>query len=398
MKTTNKSTIWTPEFISIFCINIFIQMGMYMMNSLVSKFATHLGATPAIIGMIASMAGVTSLAMAPINGPAYDAFSKRKLLSLATGVTACVFALYSLADSVTMVMIARVLHGISSGCIIPLCLLLASDTLPEDKMSSGIGTFSLAQCTASALAPGIGLALAENLGFNKTFLIGAGMTFCSFLLTFLIKENKNAERKPFRISLGNMISKRALIPGGVMFFVCMGLTCINSFIIVYADALGVSGIAIYFTIYSVGLMIFQPIFGRLADRFGITKIVIFGTVTYAIALLVISSARSLPVFMIAAALASLGYGALHPTMQSLTIQCAEEGKRGAASNTYYFCLNICMTIAPSVAGGIADYFIGKGATLAVGYANMYRLVCIPIMMALVYYMIRRKELPKTVKK
>lgn len=392
-----KSTIWTPEFISIFTINIFIQMGMYMMNSLVSKFASALGATPAIIGMVASMYGITSLAMTPINGPAFDAFRKKRLLSLATGATACVFLLYGSAQSVAVIMLARFLHGISAGCVIPLCLLLASDALPEDKMSSGIGTFSLAQCCASAIAPGIGLSMANAIGFNRTFFVGAGITFVSFLLTFLIKDNPNAERKPFRISLSSMISRRALIPGGVMFFTVMGLCCVNSFLIVYADELGVSGIAVYFTVYAVGLMIVQPMFGRLADKIGMTKVVIFGTVVYAIAFLTMGAARSLPIFLLSAGLAALGYGALHPTMQSLTIQCAEDGKRGAASNTYYFCLNISMILAPMIAGSIVDSLNSSGSSLADSYAMMYRLVVVPIMAALVYYLIRRKSLPDNVK-
>ncbi|MBR4579211.1 MAG: MFS transporter [Oscillospiraceae bacterium] len=392
-----NSTIWTPAFISLFVINIFVQMGMYMMNSIVPKYASDMGAGPSVIGFVASLYGIASVLMTPINGPAFDAFSKRRILSLATGATGCVLVLYALAPSLSVVMVARFLHGVTAGCVIPLCLLLASDCLPEDKLSTGIGIFSLAQCGASAIAPGIGLALAERFGFRTTFLIGAAATFLSFGLTFLIRKNPNEERKPFVIRFDNIISRRALIPGGVMFFCIMGLVCINSFLVVFADALGVAGIGLYFTVYAVGLMIVQPAFGRIADKIGITKVVIIGTVVYALSFVLVGRSVTLPMFLAAAVLASIGYGALHPTMQSLTIQCAEEGRRGAASNTYYFCLNVSMVVAPLLAGWIADAMTEGGTNLVRGYSTMFTCVVVPILIALCYYLFMRKKLPDTVR-
>ena len=109
-----NSTIWTPAFISLFVINIFVQMGMYMMNSIVPKYASDMGAGPSVIGFVASLYGIASVLMTPINGPAFDAFSKRRILSLATGATGCVLVLYALAPSLSVVMVARFLHGVTA--------------------------------------------------------------------------------------------------------------------------------------------------------------------------------------------------------------------------------------------------------------------------------------------
>lgn len=389
----SSTTIWTPAFISLFLINIIIQMGLYMMNSLVSPLAKVLGAGPDIIGIVASLYGLTALCMSPINGPAYDSFKRKKLLSLATGAMGLIFILYACAPSVPILMAARVLHGIAGGCVVPLCLLLASDALPEDKLGSGIGVFSLAQCAASAVAPGIGMALAEKIGYAFTFFVGSAFMFVSFLLTAFLQELPR-EKKAFRISLDAMISRRALVPGVFMFFIGVAYICIQSFIIVYAEEWSVSGIALYFTVYAVGLMIVQPTSGKLADKLGVTTMASFGVIVFTCSLLVLSIARNLSMFIVAAVVASIGYGAIHPTMQALTMKCAEEGKRGAASNTYYTCMNFSMIVGPILAGKVAAIYQSHGHNLGECYSMMYRWMSISAVCALVFYFASKHTLPQ----
>lgn len=392
----NSRSIWTPAFISIFCINIIMQMGLYMMNTLVPVFVKNLGGGPSIIGLVSSIFGITALAISPVSGPAYDSFSRKRLLALCTVISAGAFFTYSMATTVMVVLIARVFHGIAAGCIVPLCMLVASDTLPEEKMGTGIGTFSLAQCIASAIGPGIGLTIQKYMGFSFAFRLGGICMVLAFCLIFILHDNPNAQRKKFQISPSSMISKRALIPGGVMFFIGFAYTCIQSFLVVYAEEFSVD-VSLYFSLYAVGLMFVQPTFGRLTDRFGVTRIVIWGTIVFAANFVITAFARTLPVFLIAAVICALGYGALHPCMQSLTLRCAEDGKRGAASNTYYICMNLSMFIGPIVAGWVVDTANNSGMSLAHSYATMYLTLIIPVACALIYYLFARKWLPKEIK-
>ena len=389
---TLSGSIWTPAFISIFCINMIIQMGLYMMNTLVPVFVKHLGGSPSVIGLVSSIFGITALAISPVSGPAYDSFSRKRLLALCTLVSAGAFVAYSMASTVAVVLAARVFHGLAAGCIVPLCMLVASDTLPEEKMGTGIGTFSLAQCIASAIGPGIGLAIQDRMGFPFAFRLGGGCMIVAFFLTFILQDSPNARRKPFRISLSRMISKRALIPGGVMFFIGLAYTCIQSFLVVYAEEFSVD-VSLYFTLYAVGLMFVQPTFGRLTDRLGVTRVVLWGTLVFSLNFLVTAFARTLPVFLLTAVTCALGYGALHPCMQSLALRCAEDGKRGAASNTYYICMNLSMFIGPIAPGWVVAAASKSGLSLGHSYGVMYMLLVIPVLCALLYYLFTRKGLP-----
>ena len=74
---SKSSSIWTPTFISIFIVNFALNMGQFMMNTLIPKYADHLGATASIVGLVSSMFAVTALAIRPLAGPAFDFFSKK---------------------------------------------------------------------------------------------------------------------------------------------------------------------------------------------------------------------------------------------------------------------------------------------------------------------------------
>ncbi len=69
---SKKVTMWNPTFISIFIVNFAMNMGQFMMNTLVPKYANYLGATAAVVGTVTSMFAITALAIRPLAGPAFD--------------------------------------------------------------------------------------------------------------------------------------------------------------------------------------------------------------------------------------------------------------------------------------------------------------------------------------
>ena len=141
MDKKKSVSIWTANFISIFIVNFVLYMGQYMMNALIPKYANYLGATATIVGTVSGMFAVTSLAIRPVAGPAFDYFSRKKLLMAAIGIITLAFVGYSISANVYMLMASRLLHGFGVGCMGPLCLTIAGDALPEDRMASGLGIF-----------------------------------------------------------------------------------------------------------------------------------------------------------------------------------------------------------------------------------------------------------------
>ena len=388
-----KVSIWNASFISIFVVNFALNMGQYMMNTLIPKYANYLGATASIVGVVSSMFAITALVIRPVAGPAFDYYSKKKLLMLAIGVIAVAFAGYSLSNSVTMIMIFRLLHGFGMGCTAPLALAIAGDSLPEEKMASGLGIFSLAQAISSAVGPSIGLALSTNIGYNKTFALGAGAVAFACVLTAVIREPKHEEHKePFRIQADRIIAKDAILPAVIMAFLSMAYACINSFIAIYGEARGVEQIGLFFTVYAVGLLMSRPLSGTIADRYGLDKVVVPACILFSLAFFIMSIADSLWIFLIAGGISAFGYGACQPAMQALCMKCVPKERRGAGANTNYFGVDIGQLSGPVIAGKIVESIQNSTGVITEGYAVMYRCMIIPISIAMVIFLLKKKKL------
>ena len=75
-----ESKIWNTTFINILVVNFCHQMGQQMMNTLVPKYANALGANAYTVGLLSSVFAISSLLIRPVSTPAFDSFSKKKLL------------------------------------------------------------------------------------------------------------------------------------------------------------------------------------------------------------------------------------------------------------------------------------------------------------------------------
>jgi predicted MFS family arabinose efflux permease len=155
------------------------------------------------------MFAVTALLIRPVAGPAMDYFRKSRLLSLSIGLVTVSYVGYGCAGSIGMLIAVRLIHGVGIGVTTPLCLALASNALPAQKIASGISVFSLGTALATAVGPSVGLRLSALVGYNTTFFILSVLLAASFLLTLRIRTRKPETAAPFRLSLKNIVVPEA---------------------------------------------------------------------------------------------------------------------------------------------------------------------------------------------
>ncbi len=83
----------------------------------------------------------------------------------------------------------------------------------------------------------------------------------------------------------------------------------------------------------------------------IASIICCGNVSFSI----IGTARTLPVILVGAVVAALGYGSPYPAIQSLCMQMEPRARRAVASNTLYAGLDIGFFLGPLLGGFIREY-------------------------------------------
>lgn len=165
--------IWNKAFISLFYVNGLISLSQMMMNVLIALFADEMGADTSLVGFAVSSFAYTALALKLISAPAIDSFNRKWLLAASLGILAVSYLIMSLSTTIVMLIVARLLQGCAMAFTTTACFAMATDTLPPDRISSGIGFFSMAQAACMAVGPMIGLQLASAFGYNAAFAVGA---------------------------------------------------------------------------------------------------------------------------------------------------------------------------------------------------------------------------------
>jgi MFS family permease len=396
--TQSKVTIWNKKFINIFIINFILSMGQYMMNTLIPKYAYYLGATAAVVGVVSSMFAVTALLIRPVAGPAMDYFRKSKLLAVATGILTLAFICYGFAGNIPLIIAARLIHGVGIGVAVPLCLAMASNALPSGKMASGISVYTLGAAVSTAVGPSLGLKLMEMFGYNVTFFIISALLVICFIFTLRLQSDLPDRTAHFKISLNKVIVPEVIIPTIIMFFLTVAYSCINYFIVIYGGIRGTANIGLFFTVYAVCLLISRPVSGRIADRYGMDKTVIPGMLLFGLSFVIISFSASLPMFLIAGTLCAFGYGICTPALQTLCMLLVTKERRGAAGNTNFIGIDCGNLTGPILAGVIITGVQHISASEVFGYVVMYRVMIVPIIIALIIFILNQKKMLQTIKR
>lgn len=377
-------SIWNPAFTSIFIANAAMQMSQQMMNSIISKYVNFLGAPAHVVGMVMSTFSITAILFKVISGPAIDSFDRRKIQFGALFVLAAAYLGYGLSRSIPPLYLCRMIQGIGQAFTATCGLALAADALPEEQFASGIGVFSMAQAAAQAVGPSLGLALIGTVGYNNTFFAGSLMMAMAAML--MIRIRLPVRRKsPFRIRIGNVVAREALLPAFILFLLAGSYCTINSFLIIYAEAEGILNVGLYFTVYAITMLVSRPAVGKLVDRLGLVKVVIPAMFCFAASFFVISISSHTTGIITAAFVGAFGWGACQPAMQTLGMKSVPAQRRGAGSSTNYMGNDFGQLIAPTIAGLIAENL---------GYRAMWRFMIIPVAAAALTVFVCRRRIAR----
>ena len=372
METKKRTTIWNRGYTCAFFANLLLCFSQNTVNPLISTYATWLGAGAVLVGTISGLYFGVAFAARPISGPAITILDKKKLMIATYTLGFLTNIIYALAGSVPVFIVARCIHGLQFAFVGSLNLVIASDSLPREKLGSGIGIFGIGGALATAIGPSIGIAVrdwgealwGERAGYTAVFLAGALFMLLGVLPCALLPLKKQSKEE--RASLGkwyqNILAVETIPPSILLGLISVSNILYSTYMVPYAEELGIENIGLFFTVYAVFLLGARPFFGRLSDRVGMDKVMYPALATFALSFIAVGFGRSMAWMLVGAVLDALGYGALNPAIQTLCIRTVEAERRGVASNTQYFGMDLGYFLGPMLGGVL--YRSGS-------YSNMY---------------------------
>ena len=363
--------LWNKWYITILLLSMVNHVASQLITPIVSKYAMSIGATMATAGTIVGLMSLAAMFARPFAGLSSDRINKKLIIAVTGAVTGVCMYLYSASKSVEMMTAVRFVHGIFFSFSTVALLAFNTMFIPKDKIGEGIGWSVVTTTLATAMGPNLGLWLVDHFGYKACFAAAAIGTIIPNLC-FLVIPNRQEPHVPGKSAKFNMndfislqIFPFALLTG--LFSCCNGI--VNSFLALLGDERGIKGVGVFFTAYSVILIVTRPITGKLYDEKGIKFIMYPSVALAALSMLLLGKATSTWIVLLAGVLKALGQGTGAPSIQAHCLKKLGRDKAGVVSSTCYMGNDIGNTVGPAIGGLIAS---------RTGYGSMFITIAVSV--------------------
>ncbi|HYX81937.1 MAG TPA: MFS transporter, partial [Gemmatimonadales bacterium] len=137
-------------------ITAFVDMvGFAMVLPLIPFYATRMGATGFVVGLLISAFSVAQLVSAPSWGRASDHFGRRPAVVAGLLVSAVAYVVFGLATTLWLLLLSRLVQGVGGGTVGVLQAYVADASDPEDR-AKGLGWLSAATSLGVVIGPAFG--------------------------------------------------------------------------------------------------------------------------------------------------------------------------------------------------------------------------------------------------
>lgn len=379
--------IFTLPFVSLMIANGLLRVCTYMLITVVPLYALDSGVSMAVAGLTTTFYMLAAVVVRPLSGRLVDSRGRYVVMLFGSVLYCLATGLYVLTLPVWLLLAVRALQGLGFSFNGTAVMTLATDLIPESRMSEGIGYLGLEQTVAQLFAPWLALTLATTYGFRAVFLVVFGLAVANLLVRAPLKRVAGRYRRsagtaaatavpgtepasaPARADggrgqwWGRLVEPGAVRPALIMFFIMSGVAAVNTFMAAYTTGRGIADSGLFFTASGITLAAAR-LAGRRLRRIGTTWTITSGIAMASVALLLVYWSPNLGVLLAAGACYGWGMGVAQPGMNALAVVSADKARRGLANSTFFMALDLSQAVDAAVLGALAGA-AGTGAVFVV---------------------------------
>ncbi len=384
MSTINapQERLWTKNYISLGIANFLMFVSLQMLLPTLPVYVEDMGADHIIVGLTISFFAASALIARPFAGMALDRIGRKKVLFF--GLIWLILASlgYFWITSIFLLLILRVVHGLSWGVTTTSFGTVVSEIVPPAKRGEGLGYFSLSITVSLATAPYFGLWVMNQWGYTWLFALSSAAAVLSLMIVQNAKSSfqvKKIDSKYARNSKRlDIFEKKALLPALLAFLFAATYSSVEVFISLFADEQHIKNIGSFFLVLATMMFVVRPITGKVFDRIGVAWVIFPGIWVTIIGVLLLSYSTTLTMVLIAGGICGAGLSAVMPALQAWMVDRVPTERLGAANGTYFSGIDLGFSIGSSVNAAIA------GLT---SFAGMYRIIVIYLVIFFVIFLI-----------
>ena len=341
-----------------------------------------LGGSHLEAGLFLGFLTYASAISAPITGAIGDRFGKRRVLIIASLAITVFSLLYAIAPSYQIVLALVLVHGVFWSGLLSSSSSYIVDIIPKSRRAEGLGYSGFASILAVAVAPWIGLYVFDHGGWRLMCIESAVLNMIMAAIAWRLPPDKRHVDHAPSLHPKDLVEWRVLVGAVTLFLYSFSYGGITSFVAVYAERVGVTPRALYFTVFSFAILITRPFIGRYADRIGYTRLIVPCLAMIVLGIAVLSMATDRVMFIISALLFGVGFGSAYPLFVSHLMHHVAENRRTATFGAMIGAFDTGIGTGSIAVGWISERY---GFGRAFGVAGALALLSIP------YYLYMEKR-------
>ena len=352
--------IWLLHFSTFFFF-----LGIALVSPLISPLAILLGATPIIVGSIASVSSIVSFFMKPFGGFLGDRGWKFEVMMMGGALGAIAGLLYILSvffQDLTLFTIGRGVHGFAMALFFPSSLATAIELAPEGRVGETLGWRGMMFSFSNLIGPAVGGIVADYFGFQWAFAFTVLLSLIAvFFVLIAARIAKHNDSKVYRdrkqkLSYRLILNTFFIVSCFSLFF--MSLTYSGTFTFLPAFykviGLGTSAFGIYASIMGGFSLLTRVLGGKEADRRGPLPVATFGFMLLLLAYGMLALIPVPPLAYLSAVPLGMGFGFVVPSLQVMALANLPQNIRTFGSSIYTMFFDLGYLAGPLVFGYISQ--------------------------------------------
>ncbi len=370
-------------------LTIFIDFtGFGLVIPLLPFWAERLNANAISIGLILTIYALAQFIFTPIFGSLSDRYGRRPVIVVSLCIEVVSFALTALANTLPLLLIARLIGGIGASNI-GSAQALVSDITPPEKRAAGMGVIGAAIGLGFVVGPALGGLLSSH-GETLPFWIALGMALINALLVFFFLP----ETRPRTIGKTRPIMlfggwNKAMRHGPIASLILVNMLYVLAFTgmetvfpLLTQKNFGWNAPQNGYVFTYVGFLVIVMQGGlvrQLVKRFGERNLMLLGLALLALGLLLLSKSHTVALVLIAVGILSIGDGAVTPTNSAMLSLIAPAGEQGEILGVSQGMGSLGRTIGPIIAGALFDFNPGLPFLVSSIFAIIAIVITIPML-------------------
>lgn len=259
-------------------------------------------------------------------------------------------AAYSVADTVALLVVLRLLTGVGEAFFFVGAVTAMSDLAPAERRGEALSLFSLSLYAGLAVGPPLGEAVIGAVGFATVWAISAAAAVLAVVLAVRVGDTREDEAVA---ASSRLIHPAAVLPGLLLLALIWGMAGFLAFVPLYALDLGLNGSGFVMLLFAGIVIVIRSLGARLPDRLGAERSVRLALLCCTVGLVVIGSWRTVPGLLTGTVVTAVGVALGTPSIMMLALRRAPAAERGAVMGTVSMSLDLALGLGPASFGLIA---------------------------------------------